>query len=212
MRLNSDSVPLSTNYAFHLWYIMASQWFYAVNGQQLGPVSSAELKSLASKGKIDSSTLVWKQGMTDWVRADATTGLLPDSAVSQPPPLAVPDRSLTTVSGSSDRRKKSPLRKLFLIVGIFVCILLGLAVMSAWQNAENPDTQPVAGFAWFVGTAFLISIVYFIPTMVAFERVHPHRIPILVINLLLGFTLIGWVVAMVWAVLDYKSVDSRARS
>ncbi len=191
---------------------MASEWFYAVDGQQFGPVSSAELKSLASKGTISSETLVWKKGMTDWVRADSTKGLLPETSSHQPPPLAIPENTFNDSPRVSARPKKNPLRKLFLILGIFVCILLGWAVMAVWENVENPDPQPEAGFAWFVGTTFLISIVYFIPTMLAFERSHPQRIPILVINIFLGCTIVGWVVALVWALIDSKSVDSRTRT
>jgi len=41
--------------------------------------------------------------------------------------------------------------------------------------------------------------VYVLPAIVAFKRRHRNRTTILVINLLLGWTSIGWVVAMVWA-------------
>lgn len=42
------------------------QWHYAAEGQQLGPVSDAELDALLREGKINSSTLVWREGMPDW--------------------------------------------------------------------------------------------------------------------------------------------------
>jgi len=41
--------------------------------------------------------------------------------------------------------------------------------------------------------------VYLLPTIVASKRRHRNRKTILVINLLLGWTTIGWIVAMVWA-------------
>jgi Superinfection immunity protein len=41
--------------------------------------------------------------------------------------------------------------------------------------------------------------VYVLPAFVAFKRRHLNRRAILVVNLLLGWTTIGWVVAMVWA-------------
>jgi len=40
---------------------------------------------------------------------------------------------------------------------------------------------------------------YFLPTIIAFIRNQTNKISILVLNLLLGWTLLGWVVAMVWA-------------
>ena len=40
---------------------------------------------------------------------------------------------------------------------------------------------------------------YFLPADIAYSRGHPHLIPILLVDLLLGWTLIGWVAALAWA-------------
>jgi Superinfection immunity protein/zinc-ribbon domain len=46
----------------------------------------------------------------------------------------------------------------------------------------------------------LISLaVYFIPSFVASKRDHPQFVAIIALNLLLGWTFIGWVAALVWA-------------
>jgi hypothetical protein len=42
--------------------------------------------------------------------------------------------------------------------------------------------------------------VYFLPSIVAFARNHVQAAPIFVINLFLGWTLIGWVGCLAWAV------------
>lgn len=51
--------------------------------------------------------------------------------------------------------------------------------------------------------ALIISVVclaiYFIPAGVAVNRQHHNRLAIIVLNIFLGWTLIGWVVALVWA-------------
>ena len=47
---------------------------------------------------------------------------------------------------------------------------------------------------------FLVTI-YFLPTIVAVLRGHRQALPIFAINLLLGTTLVFWVVAFVWATL-----------
>jgi uncharacterized RDD family membrane protein YckC len=41
-------------------------WFYAENGQQRGPVTEADLQALLAAGKINSETLVWREGMAEW--------------------------------------------------------------------------------------------------------------------------------------------------
>ena len=45
-----------------------------------------------------------------------------------------------------------------------------------------------------IGLAF-----YFIPSIVAYQRKHPNLKAILVLNVLLGWSVIGWVVALVWS-------------
>jgi len=37
-----------------------------LNEQQLGPISKKELEELLSSNKINSTTLVWCEGMDDW--------------------------------------------------------------------------------------------------------------------------------------------------
>ena len=62
-------------------------------------------------------------------------------------------------------------------------------------------------FAAMVGPAsFLISwfgllglVLYFVPAIVAFVRKVPNQVSVLVINLFLGWSLIGWVVALAMA-------------
>ena len=40
---------------------------------------------------------------------------------------------------------------------------------------------------------------YFIPTIIAFKKERDNKVSILALNLLLGWSLIGWVVSLVWA-------------
>jgi hypothetical protein len=45
----------------------------------------------------------------------------------------------------------------------------------------------------------LLLAIYMIPGIIALCRSHRQAVPILVLDLLLGWTLIGWVVALVWS-------------
>lgn len=51
------------------------------------------------------------------------------------------------------------------------------------------------GIITFLGIAF-----YFLPTFLAFNRKKSNKISILLLNLFLGWTFLGWIVALVWAV------------
>src|SRR5262245_43595391 len=41
-------------------------WFYALGGQQQGPVDDGQLDALAAAGTITLDTLVWREGMANW--------------------------------------------------------------------------------------------------------------------------------------------------
>ena len=41
-------------------------WYYAEGKRKVGPISKEELRSLVQAKKINSETLVWRQGMKDW--------------------------------------------------------------------------------------------------------------------------------------------------
>jgi hypothetical protein len=46
---------------------------------------------------------------------------------------------------------------------------------------------------------FLVAL-YFLPTIIAAFREHSQFLPILLLDVFLGWTLVGWVVALVWSV------------
>lgn len=44
-----------------------------------------------------------------------------------------------------------------------------------------------------------LALGYCFPTFIALARGHPHCVPIMIINLSLGWTVVGWVGALVWS-------------
>jgi len=46
---------------------MSNEWYYAVEGASNGPVSQEEFDGLVNVGTIRSDTLVWQEGMQDWL-------------------------------------------------------------------------------------------------------------------------------------------------
>jgi uncharacterized membrane protein len=51
----------------------------------------------------------------------------------------------------------------------------------------------------------IVLVIYFVPTMLAFALHKPKRNLILLINLLLGWTTIGWVVAFVMVFVNFNN-------
>jgi hypothetical protein len=57
-------------------------------------------------------------------------------------------------------------------------------------------------FSGFFGIIiFLFSLtLYFLPTIIAIARKQPNALAIFLLNFFLGWTFVGWVVALVWSV------------
>jgi GYF domain 2 len=67
-------------------------WFYAKDGQQIGPVEFSEIERLRSEGQLTDDTLVWQQGMANWVKLSS----LPKPPMPAAPPAEVPPGSPLT--------------------------------------------------------------------------------------------------------------------
>ena len=48
----------------------------------------------------------------------------------------------------------------------------------------------------------IVVFIYMLPTLLAYGREHPRRMDIAVVNILFGWTLIGWFAVFFWAVLS----------
>jgi len=44
-----------------------ADWFYGKDGTQHGPVSDQEIGELIQSGQIDGTTIIWREGMADWL-------------------------------------------------------------------------------------------------------------------------------------------------
>jgi len=57
----------------------------------------------------------------------------------------------------------------------------------------------------FLTTMFLtilVLVIYFLPGIIALHRWHNNGTPILVCNLFLGWTFLGWVGSLIWSLTD----------
>jgi len=67
--------------------------------------------------------------------------------------------------------------------------------MIAASNASNTALGVVGGIL----ATIVVFAAYWLPLIVAVKRHHPNRGAIGILTFFLGWTMIGWVVALVWA-------------
>jgi uncharacterized protein (TIGR00266 family) len=73
----------------------AQQWYMAIGGHQVGPVSQDEIVNNLKNGSIDRSTLVFTSGMANWQAIKDVPAFAPylgAAAGAVPPPPSVPGR------------------------------------------------------------------------------------------------------------------------
>ena len=67
------------------------------------------------------------------------------------------------------------------------------------------------GFRELFILVFILAVVlplYLVPFLIARSKKHPQKTAILILNLLLGWTMLGWVVALVWACMNTTARES----
>lgn len=73
-------------------------WYYVLNNQQAGPTDENGLKGLLATQTISPTTLLWKEGMTDWVPFNQTELSYLLAAPASNPPAPVPAGPVTAAS------------------------------------------------------------------------------------------------------------------
>jgi GYF domain 2 len=82
------------------------QWYYAKDGQQVGPVTFEQLREIARNGGITATSQVWNETLKDWTPAAQVTGIFAAAAPSGPPadpsnPYAAPQSDWVTPTASA---------------------------------------------------------------------------------------------------------------
>lgn len=63
-----------------------TQWYAEQDGARVGPMPRDQLATMVTSGQVTPSTLVWREGMSQWTQASAVPEL-GDLLKSVPPPL-----------------------------------------------------------------------------------------------------------------------------
>ena len=98
-----------------------SDWYYAAENEQKGPINESELKASLASNKISGETLVWTDGMDNWTPANQVSAL---SFRAAPEPAKVQPGSATTPAST---------------------------VVSAGPEVNNPDSTKPVDFAGMLG-------------------------------------------------------------
>lgn len=108
---------------------------------------------------------------------------------------------------------KNNLRWIFL--GFLVVLVLGTIFWpQRWEAAlvGGPQNSGLVGVLLYGLFGVAAILLYFLPVIIASRTDHPHTSGIGLLNTFLGWTLLGWVVALVWAVTASRGLTPAAGS
>ena len=88
---------------------MAAEWYFAKGKQVFGPVDAAELKEMASTGRLSPNDRIRKEGMTQWVRASAARQLFPSQPSRDQVVSATENNKSAPATPTSSRELKLPI-------------------------------------------------------------------------------------------------------
>lgn len=179
---------------------MSKDWHYVVEGTSHGPVSASDFQQLVAAGTIRSDTLVWQEGMEDWLPYARAQGSA--SAPSMPPRTSYAGDEHDPARGDANTfvgalkdgfaryvdfktRSTRPQYWWFTLWSVIFSIVTGIIDTSMGMG----DTGPFG---------LLVSLVLFLPSIaVAIRRLHDiGRTGWWMLMIFLP--IIGWIVLLVF--------------
>ncbi len=99
--------------------------------------------------------------------------------------------------------------KIFCWLGWLIAFLI-YGVATDWDLGDAEMVIPL--LIVFVIPAYFIMQIYFAPYLIANSRGHVNETPIFILNILAGWTVLCWIIALVWAFTDATLLDKKKRN
>lgn len=163
------------------------QWFVSVEGQQHGPYTGEQLVEFTQTGNITRESMVWTEGMAEWLPAAQIEGLFPAPA---------PVQIQTTTAASNFMRPGQA-------TGQLSSLLSGQSTVQANPGAfPHPQIQAASFglYCWFVGIGLAMpGLLIFLISLTGDRAEVPIALPLI----LIGLWVIGGICSVIGAILGY---------
>jgi hypothetical protein len=165
------------------------QWYVSVEGQQHGPYSGEQLVEFTGTGNITRESMVWTEGMADWLPAAQIEGLFPPEA---PAPAAAPAMVRSTTAASNFMRPGQS-------AGYATAPLAGQATAQVQGGFRHPQIAAASFGLWAgsiaVGVLFVIIALVLMPQ--AAQKVETNPAMSMILLGLLGVGVLCMVIAQI---------------
>ncbi|HUB66178.1 MAG TPA: DUF4339 domain-containing protein [Candidatus Methylacidiphilales bacterium] len=150
-----------------------SDWYYAADNAQKGPINESELKANFATNKLPVDTLVWKEGMDGWLPANQVPAfsfrppptpakIQPPAADAPPSPAAAENPAAAPSPSNPDSTKPVDLTSLVNAKGEALEV-----------TVEDAEKNKIFGILAYLGLLCLVTI--FVPKNSPYARYHANQ-------------------------------------
>lgn len=142
-------------------------WYYAVEGRQVGPISEADWDGLVRAGTITPETLVWREGMANWQPFQEVQEVQSPAAS---PPIHSPEAAATpTMAVCSECGQAFPVEEMIRYGTVAVCARCKpLFVQKLREGATLQGSLEYAGFWTRVAAKMVDGLIVGVPLMLLY--------------------------------------------
>jgi len=173
----------------------------ARDGTKTGEWDVAGLQAALERGEVLPSDLVWIPGWEGWKVLSSVVGEVGVEAPvsAHPPPLPSQPSDEKHISEASPPERSGVMFLVFLVsyvplIAFFTLVIAALLYLFTTTFNDAP-LGVVLTFCSFVYVALFI---YFAPAGIAAVRDHPQFWPIMILNVVGGWSGVAWLVALIW--------------
>jgi uncharacterized membrane protein len=171
-----------------------SDWYYAENNEQKGPINESELKANFATNKLPSDTLVWKDGMDNWAPANQVPAFSfrppPAPAKVQPTPEA-PALAAAAPEPPSPGNPEST-------IPVDLVKLVSTPGEALEVDAEDAENNKIFGILAYLSILVLVPI--FAAKESPFAKYHANQGLVLLL-LWISVTIVLWIIGTIFAFL-----------
>lgn len=105
------------------------------------------------------------------------------------------------IATRKEKRKSGEIRKLNIVFKILCCLgcVIDLVLFGFISNWGFGTDEAIAIIFMMIIPGILTQCIYFLPYVIANSKGHEQETAIFILNLFAGWTIIAWIIALVWA-------------
>ena len=103
---------------------------------------------------------------------------------------------------TQDQKKQMIIYGLVIVLVLAILLLNSLILGPSDGSLVSALMAVITSFSLLAGISVIIIGLYLLPYLIANHRKHRNGKSILMLNIFLGWTFIGWVISLVWAFTD----------